>query len=102
MPVYEAIAPDIRDPGGTTVFGLMSDDTARLVATPDASGTRFCGARHENMAAAMAEGHAAAPRSMGMAILGRGPSTANLRPPYLSRPSGKGNSVASGRRDFPT
>jgi len=77
VPVYEALALDIKNMGIATVFGLMSDDTAHLVATLDAVGVRFCEARHENMAAAMAEGYAAATGKVGIAIMGRGPATAN-------------------------
>ena len=77
MPVYEALARDIRSRGILTVFGLMSDDTALFVTTLDAMGVRFYGARHENTAVAMAEGYAAATGTLGVAIIGRGPATAN-------------------------
>ncbi len=55
----------------------MSDDTALFIATLDAQGVRFVGARHESVAAAMAEGYAAATGMLGIAVLGRGPATAN-------------------------
>lgn len=77
MPAYEALARDICARGITTVFGLMSDDTALFVTTLDAMGVRFFGARHENTAVAMAEGYAAATGGLGVAIIGRGPATAN-------------------------
>ena len=77
MPAYEALAHDIQSRGYTTVFGLMSDDTALFVTTLDALGVRFYGARHENTAIAMAEGFAAATGELGIAIIGRGPATAN-------------------------
>lgn len=77
IPVYEALAGDIRDMGVECVFGLMSDDTAQFVTTLDAFGIRFYGARHENNAACMAEGYAAASGRLGIVILGRGPATAN-------------------------
>lgn len=77
IPVYEALASDIRDLGIDCVFGLMSDDTAQFVTTLDAYGVRFYGARHENNAACMAEGYAAASGKLGIVILGRGPATAN-------------------------
>jgi thiamine pyrophosphate-dependent acetolactate synthase large subunit-like protein len=77
VPAYEALAHDIKGRGTETVFGLMSDDTALLVATFDAIGVRFVGARHENNAIAMAEGYAAATGRLGIAIIGRGPATAN-------------------------
>ncbi len=77
VPTYEALAADIKAQGITTVFGLMSDDTALFVTTLDAMGVRFYGARHENNAVAMAEGFAAATGKLGVAIIGRGPATAN-------------------------
>jgi acetolactate synthase I/II/III large subunit len=77
MPAYEALARDICARGISTVFGLMSDDTALFVTTLDAMGVRFVGARHENTAVAMAEGFASATGALGVAIIGRGPATAN-------------------------
>ena len=77
VPAYEALAHDIKGLGTETVFGLMSDDTALLVTTLDAMGVRFVAARHENNAIAMAEGYAAATGRLGIAILGRGPASAN-------------------------
>lgn len=77
LPVYEALAQDIKAMGVDTVFGLMSDDTALFVATLDAIGVRFCGTRHENTAIGMAEGYAASSGQLGIAVLGRGPATAN-------------------------
>ena len=75
--VYEALAADIKAMGVERAFGLISDDTALFVATLDPLGIRFCGTRHENTATAMAEGYAAATGRMGIAVLGRGPATAN-------------------------
>lgn len=77
VPVYEALAADIRSLGTEAVFGLMSDDTAAFAATLDAIGIPFHGARHENTAIAMAEGYAAASGRLGIAVVGRGPATAN-------------------------
>jgi thiamine pyrophosphate-dependent acetolactate synthase large subunit-like protein len=77
VPAYEALAADIKAQGIDTVFGLMSDDTALFVTTLDGMGVRFYGARHENNAVAMAEGFAAATGQLGIAIIGRGPATAN-------------------------
>ncbi len=77
MPVYEALARDIQSRGIDAVFGLMSDDTALFVTTLDAIGVRFHAARHENNAVAMAEGYAAATGRLGVAVIGRGPATAN-------------------------
>ncbi len=76
-PVYELLATDLRSLGVERVFGLMSDDTARLVTTIDAIGVKFYGTRHENNAVAMAEGYAASSGRLGVAIIGRGPAAAN-------------------------
>lgn len=75
--VYEALAADIKAMGVEVAFGLISDDTALFVATLDALGIRFYGTRHENTATAMAEGYAASTGRLGVAVLGRGPATAN-------------------------
>jgi thiamine pyrophosphate-dependent acetolactate synthase large subunit-like protein len=77
VPVYEALAGDIKGLGVDCVFGLMSDDTAQLITTIDSMGIRFYGARHENNAVTMAEGYAASTGRLGIVILGRGPATAN-------------------------
>jgi thiamine pyrophosphate-dependent acetolactate synthase large subunit-like protein len=77
MPVHRMLAEDIRMLGVDTAFGLMSDDTAVFVTSLDATGVRFIGARHENQAVAMAEGYAAATGRLGVAVIGRGPATAN-------------------------
>jgi thiamine pyrophosphate-dependent acetolactate synthase large subunit-like protein len=77
IPVYEALALDLRAMGVECLFGLMSDDTALLAAAVDAAGVRFIGTRHENTAAAAAEGYAAASGRLGVALFGRGPATAN-------------------------
>lgn len=75
--VHQAIAEDIKAMGVDTVFGLMSDDTAVFCTSLDGLGIQFHGARHENNAIAMAEGYAFATGRLGVAIIGRGPATAN-------------------------
>ncbi len=77
LPVYEALARDIHALGVRETFGLMSDDTSMLVATLDALGVRFRGARHETQAVAMADGYASATGDVAIGIVGRGPATAN-------------------------
>ena len=77
VPVHRLLAEDIKGLGIDTVFGLMSDDTAVFVTSLDSIGVRFCGARHENQAVAMAEGYAAATGRLGVAVIGRGPAAAN-------------------------
>ena len=76
-PVFQILAEDIHALGVRTVFGLMSDDTAVFAVTLDGLGVKFVGARHENNAIAMAEGYAYATGELGVAIIGRGPATAN-------------------------
>ncbi|WP_159591172.1 thiamine pyrophosphate-binding protein [Hydrogenophaga sp. BPS33] len=77
IPTYEALALQLQRLGAECVFGLMSDETAMLIASLDGAGVRFIGARHENCAVAMAEGYAAASGRLGIALVGRGPATAN-------------------------
>jgi len=77
VPVFQALAEDIHALGVRTVFGLMSDDTAVFAVTLDGLGVRFVGARHENNAIAMAEGYGYATGELGVALIGRGPATAN-------------------------
>jgi len=75
--VFEALALDLKAQGVEHAFGLLSEDTAMLAAMLDSAGVQFHNARHESNAAAMAEGYAAASGKLGVAILGRGPATAN-------------------------
>jgi acetolactate synthase I/II/III large subunit len=77
MPTYQVLVDDLKALGVEQVFGLMSDDTAVFATALDSSGIRFYGARHENNAIAMAEGFAYATDSLGVAVIGRGPATAN-------------------------
>jgi len=77
VPVHRILAEDIKGLGVDTIFGLMSDDTAVFCTSLDSVGIRFCGARHENQAVAMAEGYAAATGRLGVAVIGRGPAAAN-------------------------
>ena len=76
-PTYQVLVDDIKALGVEQVFGLMSDDTAVFATALDSSGIRFYGARHENNAIAMAEGFSYATGGLGIAVIGRGPATAN-------------------------
>src|SRR4029078_4697950 len=76
-PTYQVLADDIKALGVEQVFGLMSDDTAVFATALDSAGLRFYGARHENNAVAMAEGYSYATGKLGVAVIGRGPATAN-------------------------
>ena len=77
VPVFQILAEDIHALGIRTVFGLMSDDTAVFAVTLDGLGVKFVGGRHENNAIAMAEGYAYSTGELGVALIGRGPATAN-------------------------
>src|SRR5215475_4029630 len=77
VPVFQILAEDLHTMRIRTVFGLMSDDTAVFAVTLDGLGVKFVGARHENNAIAMAEGYAYATGELGVAVIGRGPATAN-------------------------
>lgn len=77
LPVYEVLARDVQKLGIEAVFGLVSDDTAMFATALDSIGVRFHGARHENSAIVMAEGYAATSGRLGVAVVGRGPATAN-------------------------
>lgn len=77
VPTHQVLAEDIKALGVEQVFGLMSDDTAVFATALDSCGVRFYGARHENNAVAMAEGFAFATGGLGVAVIGRGPATAN-------------------------
>ncbi len=76
-PTYQVLVDDIKALGVEQVFGLMSDDTAVFATALDSAGVRFYGARHENNAVAMAEGYSYATGGLGVAVIGRGPATAN-------------------------
>jgi thiamine pyrophosphate-dependent acetolactate synthase large subunit-like protein len=76
-PTYQVLVDDIKALGVEEVFGLMSDDTAVFATALDSAGIRFYGARHENNAIAMAEGYAYRTGGLGVAVIGRGPATAN-------------------------
>lgn len=77
IPVYQALAEDIRAMGVEQCFGLMSDDTIGLVVALDALGVPLHAIRHETNAVLAAEGYAAATGKLGVAIIGRGPAAAN-------------------------
>lgn len=77
IPVYQALAEDLRAMGVEQCFGLMSDDTIGLVVALDALGVRFNAIRHESNSVLAAEGYAAATGRLGVAVIGRGPAAAN-------------------------
>jgi acetolactate synthase-1/2/3 large subunit len=77
VPTYQVLVDDMKALGIEQVFGLMSDDTAVFATALDSAGIRFYGARHENNAVAMAEGYSYGTGGLGVAVIGRGPATAN-------------------------
>lgn len=77
IPVFEAIAEELKTRGVDTVFGLMSDDVLQLLASIDARGIRFVSTRHENTAVMAAAGYARAAGRVGVVVIGRGPGLAN-------------------------
>lgn len=74
---YQAIADALADLGIDEVFGLMGDDTVRLVSALVGRGARYHNARHENAGIAMAAGYAAASGRVGVCVISRGPGTTN-------------------------
>lgn len=75
--VNEGIAAALVERGVTDAFGLMGDDTCRLVSALIDRGVRYHGARHENSAIAMAAGYSAAAGRLGVAVISRGPGATN-------------------------
>jgi thiamine pyrophosphate-dependent acetolactate synthase large subunit-like protein len=102
-PTYQVLVDDIKSLGVEQVFGLMSDDTAVFATALDSAGIRFYGARHENNAIAMAEGYAYRSGGLGVAVIGRGPATANglHAATYASR-SGSRVLIISGEAAVPS
>ena len=77
IPTYRRWSTTSRRSAREQVFGLMSDDTAVFATALDSAGIRFYGARHENNAIAMAGGFPYRSGGLGIAVIGRGPATAN-------------------------
>src|SRR4051812_32103940 len=75
--VYEAIAEELAELGARTAFGLMGEDTSRLIVDLDRVGIAYHAAHHENVAVAMADGHAWASGGVGLAVISRGPGVTN-------------------------
>jgi thiamine pyrophosphate-dependent acetolactate synthase large subunit-like protein len=77
VPAYESLALLLANAGVNDVFGLMGDDTVRLVSVLVGRGLAYHNARHENAAIAMATGYADATRRLGVCVISRGPGTTN-------------------------
>ena len=74
---FEALAEGLLEAGVEQVFGLMGDDTVRLVTALIALGINYSDSRHENEAVAMAVGYASAASRLGVCVVSRGPGTTN-------------------------
>lgn len=78
MKVHEGISRILDREGVENVFGLMSEEIIPLLSTieADREGIRLVQARHEQAAAAMADGYARTTGEVGVCIVGRGPAIA--------------------------
>jgi acetolactate synthase I/II/III large subunit len=72
MRVYEALVEEFVRQGVRQVFGLMGEDTAKLLALLPASGISYLSGRHESSAVGMADGYARLSGAVGVAVLSRG------------------------------
>jgi thiamine pyrophosphate-dependent acetolactate synthase large subunit-like protein len=76
--VDSAVAAALRDISDGTLFGLMGDDMAHVLAEVAAMpGVRYYGARHEWISVAMADGYARATGRLGVCVVSRGPGLTN-------------------------
>lgn len=78
MKAHEAVARLFEAEGVETVFALMSEDIIGLLSTIQErhDDVRVISARHEQGAAAMADGYARASDGIGVCVVGRGPAIA--------------------------
>lgn len=74
---FTALARGLVELGVERAFGLMGDDTIRLVTALKGLGVSYADARHENAAVAMATGYAGATGRLGVCVISRGPGTTN-------------------------
>ncbi len=78
MPAYEAAARSLHAGGVRDLFGLMAEDTAKLIVRfSELEGTRYIGVRHENAAVNAAFGYAKASGKPGVCVLSAGPGFTN-------------------------
>lgn len=77
MQTHEAISQFLHEEGVDTVFTLMSEEIIPLLSHVEEQGEiSIVKARHEQGAAAMADGYARASDDIGVCIVGRGPAIA--------------------------
>jgi acetolactate synthase I/II/III large subunit len=74
---YQALAAEVHRQGVERVFGLMGEDTARLVIEMDRLGVEFVAMRHENQAVGAADAYSRVSGRLGVAVLTSGPGFTN-------------------------
>jgi thiamine pyrophosphate-dependent acetolactate synthase large subunit-like protein len=77
IPVYEALAEALVGEGTRTVFGLMGDANMELLGELTRRDVEFVKVRHEQGAAAMADGYARASGKVGVCTVTCGPGLLN-------------------------
>lgn len=75
--VYEAVADALVQEGTRTIFGLMGDANMELLAELTGRDVEFVKVRHEQGAAAMADGYARASGAVGVCTVTCGPGLIN-------------------------
>jgi thiamine pyrophosphate-dependent acetolactate synthase large subunit-like protein len=77
MTVYEAVADAVVREGTRTIFGLMGDANMELLGELTRQDVEFVKVRHEQGAAAMADGYSRASGSVGVCTVTCGPGLIN-------------------------
>jgi acetolactate synthase I/II/III large subunit len=77
MRVYQELAAEVHRQGVDLIFGLMGEDTARLVIELDRLGVQFVAMRHENQAVGAADAYSRVSGRLGVAVLTSGPGFTN-------------------------
>lgn len=77
MTVYEAVADALVQEGTRTIFGLMGDANMELLGELTAREVEFVKVRHEQGAAAMADGYARVSGAVGVCTVTCGPGLIN-------------------------
>ena len=77
MRVDQALADELHRHGVRQIFGLMGEDTAKLILRLTALGASYLSSRHELGAVGMADGYARVTGDLGVAVLSRGPGFLN-------------------------
>ena len=77
MRVDEALVAEFTRQGVRQVFGLMGEDTAKLLLLLPGAGISYLSSRHESGSVGMADGYSRASGDVGVAVLSRGPGLTN-------------------------